>query len=68
MAFLPGGLRQTNLMAFGTTALDGADRETNVMAFGTTALAGQNRPLGGTAGGNGNELVREDPKLVREAP
>ena len=67
MASLPGGLRATNLMAFATTALDGALRETNLMAFGTTALDGNNRPLGGTAGG-GNELVREDPKLVRETP
>ena len=67
MAFLPGGVRTPGVMAFATTAIDGALRETNLMAFGTTALAGLNRPLGGTAGG-GNELVREDPKLVRETP
>lgn len=68
MAFLPGGVRTVGPMAFATTALAGADRPTNLMAFGTTALAGENRPLGGTAGANGNELVRDNPKLVREAP
>ena len=55
-------------MAFATTAIDGGLRETNLMAFGTTAMDGLNRPLSGTAGGGGNELVREDPKLVRETP
>ncbi len=68
MAFLPGSVRTPGAMAFATTAIDGGLRETNLMAFGTTALAGLNRPLSGTAGGGGNELVREDPKLVRETP
>lgn len=68
MAFLPGGLRVPGVLAFGTTAIPGDLRETDLVAFGTTALNGENRPLGGTAGGNGNELVRENPKLVRQSP